>query len=364
MPLFNKTKKTSKNSNSKQEIKKEKIVKKRKRIGLRKKAEPKEEIKLPLEEEDIKDTTTPEIEETIIEELETEEETNDTIKKPKKKKIQIIKKDMKGKPVYLEDTGEKLGTVYETIFDKDNNIVGYKIKDQKSETILSFSTDQFELGKQGLIFVPGWYTNALKIIEKLEFKDKISPELTALLSDDNVTNEELYEIFVKHDNDMVQYIDDAKSLRAMLDKRLKVLEKERLTMKQNLMDLTEKRLIKDIDRRQFSEDVIEHRRKVNILDININKCKELITRLDKTSFGTIGKKSIISETETRPEYNLYHKILKNGAIETTGEKYQKQNEKDEYKEKYINLKNEFEKLQEDYQELKSAVDKLVTKNEI
>ena len=357
MQLFNKNKKTEKTTNQKNKTKEDIVIKKRKRIGFKKNAEPKEQNSIPIEEKEIEDIL-PENEEITETDLEGKTDT----KKTEKKKKQIIKKDMKGKPVYLEDTGEELGTVFENIINKDNNIVGYKIKDKKSETILSFSIDQFELGKQGLIFVPGWYTNALKIIEKLEFKDKISPELTTLLSDDNVTNEELYEIFVKHDNDMVQYIDDAKSLRTMLDKRLKVLEKERLTMKQNLMDLTEKRLIKDIDRRQFSEDVMEHRRKVNILDININKCKELIKRLDKTSFGTIGKKSLLYTTETKPEYNLYHKILKNGAIETIGEKFKQ--EKNEYKEKYINLKVEFEKLQEEYQELKSAVDKLITKDEI
>ena len=88
MLVFNKTKKTIKNSNQKKDKKREKIIKKRKRIGFRKKAEPKEEITLPLEEEEIKDTPKPEIEESIIEEFETEE-TTDAVDKPKKKKIPV-----------------------------------------------------------------------------------------------------------------------------------------------------------------------------------------------------------------------------------------------------------------------------------
>jgi len=54
---------------------------------------------------------------------------------------------------------------------------------------------------------------------------------------------------------MAKYIEDATSLKETLSNRLKVLEKQRVSMKGDLMDLTEKRLIKDIDRRQFSEDL-------------------------------------------------------------------------------------------------------------
>jgi len=147
---------------------------------------------------------------------------------------------LKNKPVYLEDTGEKLGFVFDTIYDKDKNIVGFKIKDEKSDAVLSFPLEQFDYTNEGVIFIPGWYTNSVKIIEKLEFKDKISPELTALISDDEVSNEELYDIFVKHDDEMVNYIDDAKSLRELLTNRLGVLERQRLALKDDLMDLTEK----------------------------------------------------------------------------------------------------------------------------
>ena len=278
---------------------------------------------------------------------------------------------MKNKPVYLEDTGEKLGIVFDTIYDKDKKIVGYKIKDKKSDTVLSFPIDQFDFTNEGLIFVPGWYTNALKTIEKLEFKDKISPELTALLSDDTVTNEELYDIFVKHDDDMAEYIDDSKSLRGMLTSRLKVLEKQRIALKDDLMDLTEKRLIKDIDRKEFSEDVMNHRRKVNILDLNINKCKDLIKRLDTTSFGVLGKNALIYDLEKtgktdhpKLEKNLYERLLNQNTKKIDIDHNLETNKHDEYKDKYLQLKNQYEQLDEEYQNLKTAVDKILSKDEL
>jgi len=358
MPFFKKKTLTKKQDTKKEKTSEKQIKKKKKtKIGFKLgKQEKKEKTKSIDKKDEITE---------LIKDTEITEEIEDAKEKPviSKKKKTSIKKDIKGKPVFLEDTGEKLGTVFDLIYDKDNNVTGVKVKDISSDTVLSFQIDQFDYTKDGLIFIPSWYTNALKTIEKLEFKDRISPELTALLSDDAVSNEELYDIFVKYDSDMVQYIDDAKALREMLDKRLKILEKQRLSLKQNLMDLTEKRLIKDIDRREFSEEVMDYRRKVNILDLNINKCQELLRRLDNTSFGVLGKKSFLYEDNvTRIDKNLYERILEREAGNKLRHPYDIKKEDDEdYKEKYFTLKEQFERLEEDYQELKAAVDRLVTK---
>lgn len=286
----------------------------------------------------------------VFKEIEGREKSNS-----KKKKKTFIKKDMVDKPIYLEDTGEKLGTVFDMIYDKENNLIGYKIKDNKSDAVLSFSIDRFDEDKDGLIFVPGWYIKGVKTIEKLEFKDRISPELTTLLADNAVSNAELYEIFVKHDNEMAKYIEDAVSLKEMLNNHLNILEKKRLSLKDNLMDLTEKRLIKDIDRREFSEDIMEHRRKVNIVDVNINKCKDLMQRLSRTSFGILGKNQVLPDIKIKDDlYEKNHesfkeknKILHEDEIENS------------YKDKYFALKERFEQLEEKYQELKMAVEKLM-----
>lgn len=278
--------------------------------------------------------------------------------KVRKRKV-LSPKDMKDKPVFLEDTGEKLGSVFDMIYDAEKNLIGYKIKDEKTEAVLSFPLEQFEEDKKGLIFVPGWYTKAVKIIEKLEFKDRISPELTALLSDDTVSNEELYDIFVKHDDEMATYIEDAFSVKEMLTNRLRVLEKQRLALKDELMDLTEKRLIKDIDRKQFAEDVMEHRRKVNILDVNINKCKELIHRLDRTSFGVLGDSSLVFDSDISLEGTLYQKAADSAAKKSrlVPQEKKEQGVDHSYKEKYLSLKDQFEQLEDEYQELKVAVEK-------
>ena len=108
---------------------------------------------------------------------------------------------------------------------------------------------------------------------------------------------------------------------------------------------------------------MEHRRKVNILDLNIKKCKNLIERLDKTSFGVLGKSNLIHVTEdSKVERNLYEKILTKQKMPEIREMPTLTD--DIYKEKYLTLKAQYARLEEDYQELKMAVDKLFTKEEI
>ena len=267
---------------------------------------------------------------------------------------------MKGKPVYLEYTGEKLGIVFDMIYNKEKHLVGYKIKDNTSSAILSFTADQFDEGRNGLIFIPSWYAKAIKTLEKLEFKERVTPELTTLLTDNTISNKELYNIFVKHDDQMAKYIEDAVTLREMTERRLKLLEKQRLSLKENLMDLTEKRLIKDIDRRTFSEDVMKHRGKVNVLDVNISKCKKLLDRLNRTSFGKLGKQVVPSNTIEK--IDGYPESLEELAVER--KPVYSEIDRDQYKDKYYDMKQRFEQLEEDYNELKTAVGKLIAKDEL
>ena len=369
--------KTEKDENL--EIAKEKKIKTRKKIGFRPRREEPVQKDTPVQQEidteqkvdqliynedSEKGAEDKEIDIDLLKDITSDQEKEELPKTKKKKPL--IPRDMRDKPVYLEDTGEQLGTVFDLIYDKDRNHTGYKIKDSKSDAILSFSVDQFIEDKEGLIFAPSWYTKAVKTIEKFEFKDRISPELTTLLMDDAISHEEIYNIFVKHDDEMARYMEDAVALRGGLNKHLVVLERQRMALKESLMDLTEKRLIKDIDRRKFAEYVTEHRRKVNILDVNIKKCKESIKRLDHTSFGFLTKRDIASSRVEKEDeidrigdidsYKGKDRIVLDDEIEDIYEQ-------NLYKQKYYNLKGRFDQLEEDYNELKIAVEKLITRNE-
>jgi hypothetical protein len=198
------------------------------------------------------------------------------------------KQDMRGERVFSEDTGEKLGVITDTVYDVNKNIIGYKIKTDDTDTPFSFPADQFTEDKQGLLFTPKWYQNAIETIEKLEFSEKISPELSSLVQD-GMFNEELFDLLMKRDDEFIDDLDDAMDLKEILVSQIKILEERRDDLSDKANRLTTKRLMEDIDRKQFSENVQDLRRKVKLLDLNIQKCNDLLGRLNSTSVGTITK---------------------------------------------------------------------------
>jgi len=169
MHIFNKNKTTAEKSSAEPEEEIDdtlkslegKIVKKRTRIGFGRR----EEIKEPEKKVVLESTKEPEFKkDPLIDLIPVEENISIEGKQQDDKKKTFIKRDMVGKPVFLEDTGEKLGTVFDIIYDGEKNLVGYKIKDIKSDAVLSFQIDQFDEDKNGLIFLPSWYTKSLKNI--------------------------------------------------------------------------------------------------------------------------------------------------------------------------------------------------------
>jgi hypothetical protein len=208
----------------------------------------------------------------------------DSDKAPKKSGSKIV-----GKPVFLQDTGEKLGFVDEIIYDENKKITGYKIKDIRSDTILEFSDEQFDADKRGLILIPSWYNKIIKTIEKLEFVDRTYPELKSFLVYDTF-DDDVFDFVVNDDQDISGYIKECKKLRWILDRQISILEKKRLTLADKTMDLTKKRLIEDMNRKQYSDEIMKLRRETNIISENVERCKELLEKLNSTSIGMMCEK--------------------------------------------------------------------------
>ena len=260
----------------------------------------------------------------------------------------VRKSGLKGEPVYLVDTGEKLGVVYDLVRNENKNIVGLEIKDDVSGAILKFPLEQFYKDSLGLILIPSWYIKAVSTIKKIEFKERvspeISPELTSLLLDGTVSNKELFEILVEYDDDMASDMQEAALLKKILSIRVKILEKQRLALKDRLVALTEQRLMQDIDRKQFSESIMDQRRKAKIFDINIGKCKELLHRLDRTSFGVLGKNISFNHEKKDDSFkedrdDLPGEKIMTNAIESRKNSFAgRELIEDEYDESYAKLK--------------------------
>ena len=243
-----------------------------------------------------------ELSENILEEQKITEEKEEVI--PRKKSIKIVYRkgkqivsdgieyligseetaDRVGYKVYQQDTGEMLGIVSKMILDKNKKVIGLNIHDKNSNAVLSVPIDQFRYDKRGLIFIPRWFNRATNVIEKLEFVDRMYPELKSYLSNDEY-DEKSHEFIFKNYPDLLDYFEDGKDLKQILEDQIEKLKYKRQALSDKTIDLTKMRLIKDIDRKEFSDDILELQKSANIFNVNINRYKELLEKLNSTSIG-------------------------------------------------------------------------------
>ena len=195
-------------------------------------------------------------------------------------------KSAHGKPVYFEDTGEKIGTVSNIITNDQGDAMGYEVQDSKSDTALYFPKENFREGKLGLIFTPLWYSQANEIIGELEFREKNLPELEDILLAGAVSKEKIYSILTRSRPKLRKLIDEGVLLRAVMADRLEDLELEYIKIRRNMVQLSEKRLLKKVSRTEFARQILEARKKSRVLEINIKRCKMLVVRLDRLPFIT------------------------------------------------------------------------------
>lgn len=212
-----------------------------------------------------------------------------------------------GKPVYFEDTGEKIGIVASVITNDQGKTVGYEIKDVKSDTTVHFPVEAFRQSDGGLIFTPLWYSQAKEIVNELEFREKTLHELKDILLAGAVSREKIYGIVTKTHPEIKKIIDEGIMLQESLIARLNDLELERIKVRKNLTRLTEKRLLKEIGRRDFAREVLEARKKIRIIEANIKRCKELNLQLARLPF-------VAKYRETIREMPFLRDIIENVPI--------------------------------------------------
>ena len=188
-----------------------------------------------------------------------------------------------GKSVYFEDTGERVGNVVSVITGREGKIVGYEIQDDSTNAKSHLPVEQIEDTGRGLLFRPLWYTEIEEFIHQLEFQETITSELPGAVSGRGISKRGPHEILPKVDPTPRKLIDEALSLRDSLRERLNEFEIDRIKIRKQMTTLTEKRLLGENTRREFAKAVLEQRRKIRIIEINIKRCRELLLRLEHTA---------------------------------------------------------------------------------
>ena len=261
---------------------------------------------------------------------------------PKKKHHPRLRKNTHGKPVYLQDNGNQIATVIDEIHDIKNKLQAYTIQDTETQQIYQIPAIHFDHQTNGLIYIPSWYTKGKTLVDHLEFTDRINPVLKLLITDETTQPQDLHETFIKDDHELQQYLQQTQTTHKMLTTRLTLLQKERTTIKQYIFDLIEQRLIKDIPRKEFADNIQQHRQKATLLDLQITRCQNLIKQLNNTSLGLYLQKTQPTTQQPQPINNQTH-------------------EYNSLQKKYTQLKHQYQEIQEKYTHLKESIEKLLEK---
>lgn len=223
--------------------------------------------------------------------------------------------DGEGAPVYYEDTGDRMGTVMEVIRDANGEPSGYRVRHDETGTVATLSAHNLERTNRGFLFVPLWYVEARDLVRELEYASR-HPALQDIVSGATLTHSDLSRA-TSLDSELQQKIDHARQVRQALRQQMKELEQKRREVREHLMRLSELRLLQEMSRREFAEAVMDARRQTHILEFNIKRCSEVLTRLDSLPFlprqmpppDTFG-----SQEDITPLKNIMHNIPINVAV--------------------------------------------------
>jgi len=198
----------------------------------------------------------------------------------------FLQRSAHGKTVFFEDTGEKIGTIQNVLTDDNKNPIGYEIKEEGSDSTFQFPVENFRQTEQGLVFTPMWFSQANQLVKELEFRWKSLPELEDILLAGAVSKDKIYGILTRTHPELRKIFDQGILMRKTLLDRLEDLHIEYVSIRKNMTRVSEKRLLKQISRRDFAQEIIEARRQARIFEINIKRCRTLIQRLDSLPFIT------------------------------------------------------------------------------
>ncbi len=190
--------------------------------------------------------------------------------------------DPTGLPVYYEDTGDRMGTVTSVTRDASGEPSGYRVRHDDTGTVVTLSPGHLERTKRGLLFIPLWYVEGLELVRELEYAAR-HPALQDVVAGAGLVDSELHDVASVHP-ELREKIAHARQAQASLDQQRRELQRKRRDVRERLMELSEQRLLQDISRRTFAEAVTRARRRARILDYSMERCSDLLARLDAIPF--------------------------------------------------------------------------------
>jgi hypothetical protein len=187
-------------------------------------------------------------------------------------------------PVYLSEDGERIGVVKGATRDASGEIVSYQIDCQG--TSVEVPSTHLIMQDEGVIIEPLWYIEADKFIRELEIEMMKIPdaELIMASADRSGVSRGTILKMISSRKDISPYIEKGSIVQKALLDRLQMLEEDRGKVTQDIITLEQKRIFDEIDRREFISGLIDLRKRRVLNEANIEKCRSLLSRLNRLPF--------------------------------------------------------------------------------
>lgn len=186
-----------------------------------------------------------------------------------------------GLPVYLSEDGERIGFVKGVTRDAKGEITSYQI--DCGGTSVEVPPAHLLIREDGVIIEPLWYIEAEKFIRELEIEMMKIPDSDLILTsaeNSGIPRTSIIKM-ISARKDISPLIEKGSIVQKALLDRLQMLEEERSKITQDIITLEQKRIFDEIDRREFITGLIELRKRRVLNEANIEKCRSLLSRLNK-----------------------------------------------------------------------------------
>ncbi len=182
-----------------------------------------------------------------------------------------------GKPVYLQETGEKLGRVVDAKRDENHEVVSYLVDCDGVE--LDISCENILKDKDGFIYRPVWLTEAEDVIRRLETQQRINPDL-ATYSSETMSPGEVKKLVSRSSLELKKTFEEAKDIAQLLSSKRNELQQKKDIFNHEIEEMAKKRMRGEGSRKNFAESIVSLKRKAKIVEENLNKVQSLYSRLE------------------------------------------------------------------------------------
>jgi hypothetical protein len=208
------------------------------------------------------------------------------------------RKRIVGREAYLEESGELLGIVTEEVLSGEGKPLGYRIADKETATAIYIPIEQAVVTRRGIIVQPLWYVEAKRFIRKLELQESLVPGIREFSKS---TKDDLIEFLTKHDPSFVSVVEETLGLKNTLQAKLEFFETQAKNVREEIIKETSIQLARGKPRKEFASKMNTLRKRIKIIEANIDKCKELTLRLESSPFlpkvvvGQVPREGVVAE---------------------------------------------------------------------